>query len=83
MPRNGIAVQVFFPNEKAHLPPLKLLMPQRPATTLEGAPNTPEYRIQGSIAGRDVEVWIDIRCPHPTAAQLRLAQRVLSGLRFT
>jgi hypothetical protein len=83
MPRNGIAVQVFFPpGEKAQLPPLKLVMPRLPATTLEGAPDTPEYRIHGRVAGRDVEVWIDIRRPHPTAAQLRLAQRVVSALRF-
>jgi hypothetical protein len=83
MPRDGIAVQVFFPDGKAHLPPLKLVMPQRRATTLEGAPDTPEYRIRGRVAGRDVEVWVDIRRPRPTAAQLRLAQRVLSALRFT
>ena len=83
MPRDGIAVQVLFPNEKAHLPPLKLVMPRLPATTLESAPDTPEYRIQGRIAGRDVEVWIDIRRRHPTEKQLRVAQRVVSTLRFT
>jgi hypothetical protein len=83
MPRNAIAVQVFFPNEATHYPKLRLVLPRLPATTLEGAPDTPEYRIHGRIGGRDVEVWIDIRRPHPTQQQLRLAQRVLSRLRFT
>jgi hypothetical protein len=83
MPRNGIAVQVFFPNESPHYGSLRLVMPQSPATTLEGAPDTPEYRIHGRVAGRDVEVWIDIRNPHPTRTQLRLAQRATSALRFS
>ena len=82
MPRNGIAVQVFFPNETPRYPPLKLVMPRFPATTLEGAPDTPEYRIHGRVAGRDVEVWIDIRRRHPTARQLWVARRVVSALRF-
>ena len=74
---------VFFPNERrSTYPPLRLLIPKRPTTTLEGAPDTPEYRIHGRVLGRDVEVWIDIRRPHPTQAELRAAQRVVSQLRF-
>jgi hypothetical protein len=83
MPRNGIAVNVFFPDDTPHYPRLRLVMPRAPATTLEGAPDTPEYRIHGQVDGHDVEVWIDIRRPHPTQYQLRIAQRALSALRFT
>ena len=83
MPKNGIAVNGFFlPRTSPHYPPLKLELPKAPATTLEGAPDTPEYRIHGRVGGRDVEVWIDIRDPHPTNAQLRVAQRVVSAIRF-
>ncbi|MCY7302697.1 MAG: hypothetical protein LH654_06610 [Thermoleophilia bacterium] len=57
MPRDGIAVQVwFFPKKTPRFPPLKLAMPRSPATTLEGAPDTPEYRIRGRVNGHDVEV---------------------------
>jgi hypothetical protein len=83
MPRNAIAVTVFFPNEP--LPRetgVKLVMPRSPATFLKGAPDTPEYRIHGRISGRAVEVWVDIRRPHPTRQQLRLAQRVVAAVRF-
>lgn len=45
MPRNAIAVNVFFPSEARRYPPLKLVMPKTPATTLDGAPDTPEYHI--------------------------------------
>jgi len=82
MPRNAIAVNVFFPSEAPRYPPLRLVMPKAPATTLEGAPDTPEYRIHGRVNGRDVEVWIDIRRPNPTQTQLRLARRVVSAIRF-
>jgi hypothetical protein len=83
MPKNGIAVNVFFLRTKtAHYPALRLVLPKKPATTLEGAPDTPEYRIHGRVGGRDVEVWVDIRRPHPTNAQRRIAQRVVSGIRF-
>jgi hypothetical protein len=83
MPRNAIAVTVSFPNERARLPALKLVLPRRPTTTFEGTSDTPEYRLRGSIAGRDVEVWVDIRRAHPTRAQLRLAAHVVAALRFT
>lgn len=83
MPKNGIAVSVFFfPGETRRYPPLTLVLPKAPTTTLEGAPDTPEYRIHGRVDGRDVEVWIDIRRPRPTHAQLRFAQRAVSALRF-
>ena len=76
-------MQVFFVNDRPHYPRLKLILPRTPATTLEGAPDTPEYRIHGRIDGRDVEVWIDIRRVHPKQALLRLAQRVVEAIRFT
>jgi hypothetical protein len=83
MPKDGIVVRVFFPLERRpHYPTLSLVIPKRPATTLEGAPDTPEYRIHGRVRGRDVEVWIDIRRRRPTEAQLRAAQLVVAGLRF-
>jgi hypothetical protein len=82
MPRNAIAVNVYYPTDAARYPPLRLTMPNAPITTLEGAPDTAEYRIHGRVNGRDVEVWIDIRRPKPTPTQLRLAQRVVSAVRF-
>jgi hypothetical protein len=83
LPRDGIAVQIFFLNEATpHYQRLKLVMPRSPATTLDGHPDTPEYRIHGRVDGRDVEVWVDIRRPHPTHQQLRLAQRAVSSVRF-
>jgi hypothetical protein len=83
MPRNGIAVQVFFLREATpHYRRLRLVMPRSPATTLDGHPDTPEYRIHGRVDGHDVEVWVDIRRPHPTQQQLRLAQRAVSAVRF-
>jgi hypothetical protein len=83
MPKNGIAVNVFFPITKtAHYPPLRLVLPKAPATNLKAAPDTPEYRIHGRVSGRDVEVWVDIRRLHPTKPQLRVAQRVVAAIRF-
>jgi hypothetical protein len=83
MPRNGIVVQVFFLREATpHYQRLRLVMPRSPATNLDGRPDTPEYRIHGRVDGHDVEVWVDIRRPHPTQQQLRLAQRAVSAVRF-
>lgn len=84
MPRNGIVVTVIFPGRpKVGYPPsLKLVIPKKPSTTLEGAPDTPEYRIKGSVDGRDVWVFVDIRSAHPTRAQLAAAQRVVTGIHF-
>ena len=82
MPKDAIAVNVFFLTANPHYPPLKLVMPKSPATNLDGAPDTPEYRIHGRVDGRAVEVWVDIRRPHPTKKQLRFAQRVVSAVRF-
>jgi hypothetical protein len=84
MPRDGVVVWVFFPNviPAVRYPPLRLVLPARPATLLEGARDTPEYRIHGRVRGRDVEVWVDVRRRHPTRALRRLAQRVVSGIRF-
>ena len=82
MPRHGIAVTVFFPDSSTRYPKLRLVIPRSPATTLEGAPDTPEYRIQGRVNRRNVAIWIDIRSPHPTPNELHLAQRVIAALRF-
>jgi hypothetical protein len=82
MPRNGIAVSVFFVNDARRLRPLRLVVPRSPATTLEGAPDTPEYRIEGSVDGHDVDVFIDIRRRRPTRGQLRVVQRVLDAVHF-
>ena len=53
-----------------------------PATLLEGTRDTPEYRMRSCIRGRRVQVWVDIRNLHPTQALRRLAQRVVSAIRF-
>jgi hypothetical protein len=82
IPRGGIVVTVFFAKDTAHLPALKLVVPRHAATMLEGTTDTPEYRLQGRVNGRDVEVWIDIRKPHPNQTQLRIVQRVISALCF-
>jgi len=82
MPRGGIVVRVFFPDTEERPPALRLVLPARPATTLDGTTDTPEYRVHGLVAGRDVEVWIDIRRLHPTRADRRAAQRALSSIRF-
>jgi hypothetical protein len=76
-------VQVFFPaGAKTPYRPLKLVLPNRPAVLLEGTTDTPEYRIHGRARGRNVEVWVDIRNRHPAKATLRLAQRVVTAIRF-
>jgi hypothetical protein len=82
MPRNGIVVNVFFVARTRPYPPLRLLMPAKASTFLEGAPDTPEYRIHGRVAGRNVEVWVDIRRRHPTKRQLHRAQSVVASIRF-
>jgi hypothetical protein len=82
MPKDGIAINIFFPTDTPHYAPLKLVMPKSAATTLAGAPDTPEYRIHGRVNGRDVELWVDIRRPHPTKQQLRVAQRAVYAVRF-
>ena len=82
MPRNGIVVNVFFVASKCPYPPLRLVMPAKPSTFLEGAPDTPEYRIHGRVAGRNVEVWVDIRRRHPTKSQLHHAQSVVASIEF-
>lgn len=82
MPVGGIAVTVFFPNVKTRLAPLKLVLPRKPTVMLEGTTDTPEYRIAGSVNGRAVYVWVDIRSKHPTKAERRAAQHVLRRIRF-
>ncbi|MGZ4409517.1 MAG: hypothetical protein ACXVY6_12090 [Gaiellaceae bacterium] len=82
MPRGGIAVSVFFPTVKTRFPRLRLVLPRRPATFLEGTTDTPEYRIQGRVGDTNVFVFVDIRRKQPTALDLRIAQRVVSSIRF-
>jgi hypothetical protein len=82
MPRDGIAVWVLFPSNGRRYQPLKLVLSRSPATTLEGAPDTPEYHVFGNVRGWNVEIRVDIRRSHPTRRELRLAQRVLSAMRF-
>ena len=62
---------------------LPLHLPATTTATLEGAPGTPEYRVFGRF--RDsyaFEVRVDIRDPHPTAALLATARRVVAGIVF-
>jgi hypothetical protein len=82
MPRNGIAVEVFFTRQAARYPPLELVLRTRSTTTREGSPDTLRYRVHGRVDRRNVEVRVSIRRPHPTAAQLKVAQRVVRGIRF-
>lgn len=84
MPRGGIAVNVHFPQpHKPHYRPLRLVLPRRPATLLEGTRDTPEYRIFGRVRGVDVDIFVDIRRLHPPCSDLRAAQRVVSRIRFS
>lgn len=82
IPRNGILVHVFFVRDSPPSPRLRLRLPTSTRFMLEGAPDIREYRIHGRVLGHNVEVWVDIRRRHPTASQLRIAQRVVSTLRF-
>lgn len=85
MPRGAIAVTVYFPHPrgKQRYGSLRLLLPRRPATLLEGTRDTPEYRIFGRVRGVDANIFVDIRRLHPSRAQLRAAQRVVSSIRFS
>ena len=82
IPRNGIVVHVFFVRDTPPYPKLRLRLPTSTKFALEGAPGIPEYRIQGRVRGHNVEVWVDIRRRRPTTSQLRVAQQVVSALRF-
>jgi hypothetical protein len=83
MPRGGIAAYVHFLPGKAHFRPLRLVLPRRPVTLLEGTRDTPEYRIYGRVEGADLIIFVDIRRLHPTHAQLAAARRVVSLTRFS
>ena len=61
--------------------PLRLVLPRRPTTMLEGTKDT-EYRIEGRTRGTNVLIYVDIRDPDPTVAELRIAERVFSAIRF-
>lgn len=82
MPKGGIIVEVTFPAVRGRLEPLRLVLPKRPTTLLEGTKDTPEYRIAGRTHGTNVLISVDIRDPHPTAGELNSAQRVVSAIRF-
>jgi hypothetical protein len=85
MPRDGIAVTVYFPHPrgKQSYRPLRLALPRRPSALLEGTRDTPEYRIFGRVRGVDANIFVDIRRLHPTRRQLRVARRVVSNIRFS
>jgi hypothetical protein len=83
MPRGGIIVIVTFPSVAGRFEPLRLVLPRRPTALLEGTTDTREYRIAGRIRGVNVLIFVDIRNPHPTAVERRVAQRVVSSLRFS
>lgn len=82
IPRDGILVHIFFVHGTPPYPRLRLRLPHSTRFTLEDAPDVREYRISGRVLGRNVEVWTEIRRRHPTARQLRIAQSVVSALRF-
>jgi hypothetical protein len=82
LPRNGIAVDVFFVRDTPAYPPLRLRLPRTTRFVLDGAPDTPEYRIRGRVRGHNVEVRVDIRSPHPSRRELRVAARVVGAIRF-
>jgi len=82
IPRDGIVVQVFFVRGMPPYASLRLRLPASTQFALEGAPDVPEYRIHGRVLGHNIEVWVDIRRARPTPKQLRLAQQVVSALRF-
>ena len=85
LPSGGIAVSVSFPHprQRQRYRPLRLVLPRRPATFLEGTRDTPEYRIYGRAHAVDVNIVVDIRRLHPIRADLRMAQRVVSSIRFS
>jgi hypothetical protein len=82
MPKGGIIVDVTFPTARTRFKPLRLVLPRRPTMTLEGTKDTPEYRIEGRTRGRNVIIYVEIRKVHPTIAEVRTAQRVVSAIRF-
>jgi hypothetical protein len=60
-----------------------LMLPKTTTATQEGEPNIPEYRVFGRFDNLyNIDLRVDINRLHPTAAMLKLAQRVVSGLRF-
>jgi hypothetical protein len=83
IPRDGIVVHVFFVRDTPAYRPLRLRLPASSRFTLEGTTDVREYRISGRVLRHNVEVWVEIRRRSPTAGQLRLAQRVVSALRFS
>lgn len=82
IPRDGIVVHVFFVRNNPPLHRLRLRLPMTTRFTLDGAPDIREYRLSGRVRGHNVEVWVDIRRHSPTPRQLRVAQGVVSALRF-
>lgn len=82
MPKGGIIVNVTFPTADRRFKPLHFVVPTRPTTMLEGTKDTPEFRIEGRTHGVNVLIFVDIREQHPTMAERRVAQRVVSAIRF-
>jgi len=87
MPRDGIMINVltYRRRRSRHDYPrrrLPLTLPSVTSDTLEGAPDTPEYRVFGRTRTIDYEVRVDIRNPHPSRRLLELAQRAVNTLRL-
>ena len=82
LPKGGTLVEVTFPIRDVRFRLLRLVLPHQPAVMLEGTTDTPEYRIEGRTQGWNVMISVDIRNRHPTAAELRVAQRVVSAIRI-
>jgi len=60
-----------------------LTFPKTTAATQEGEANIPEYRVFGRFDNiYNIDLRVDINQVHPTPAMLKLAQRVVNGLRF-
>jgi hypothetical protein len=80
IPRGGIVVAVTFSSVMTRFPPLKLVLPKKATTLVRGTSDTHEYRLDGRVHSRNVEILVDIRQRHPTRQQLRFAQQVLSSV---
>jgi hypothetical protein len=62
---------------------LPLKLPKTTRSSQEGRPTIPQYRVLAHFNKLyNVDVRVEINRTHPTPAMLRVAQRVVSGLRF-
>jgi hypothetical protein len=92
MPRDGIVITVTLigPPVREHrlrsaYPPVgkaPLRLPATTASSLEGLPDVPEYRVFARTPDYLVEVRADINNPGPGRALVREARSVVRGLRL-